>query len=307
MKHLFVIAAVILTACGLFLLGCPSAPSSVDAGVHRYGATSTDTVTATTVTVTSSLILDGGTDGQVLTQCNGVVCLTTPSTFAPGVTTRLTALDANHIHASDTGNGVNLQNLTLSSAAAFQLATPGIVGNAILGGITSAGVLGQTHEATVATSGFTDLPSSGWTIEAWYRAWSNIVGNLLMVSNNVGANVNLSAQSGSNVINAKVRTSTTLYSLTPSSVYTGQGVWHYAATTYDGASFTLWLDGQVISQIAATGTTDWNIGTNSIFALWNDPNGATAGFVGELSRVRISNIVRSKTYLEGVWQKAMYF
>lgn len=238
----------------------------------------------------------------------------------------LTPLDANHIHAweltesagssfADTGSSAQKVNLAMANAANILLATPGVVGNAPFFGNTSL-VVPTSAQADALVSSFSDLPANNWTLEAWAMPRSigtSAVNMIFSCDYSAGANVQLYLN-GTNSNTLQATLNTTGGFNTPSSqslLFTSLsavGQWNHYAMTYTSGEFLLYVNGEKVNRTTgtATGTTRWTntSGTAPRIVIGNSLNGG-APFYGKLSRVRLSNIVRSQDYLRGVYRKGM--
>jgi hypothetical protein len=80
--------------------------------------------------------------------------------------------------------------------------------------------------------------------------------------------------------------------------------WHYIVATYDGSNVYLYVNGDVVATHTNTGSITWTTGTTPKFWVAGTQNSA-GQFIGHVSRVRMSNIARSQSYIKSVVRKAM--
>lgn len=241
---------------------------------------------------------------------------------------RLTALDANHLHAweltetsgssfVDTGSSASKVNLPIVNTANVQLDTPGLLGACPMFGLTTtpSAAVGSAAELV---SAFTDLPTTNITIEAWVRQTSasgatgrqafscdfvNSVNLQMYVGTTASDNYSTAFRTSGTFGNGSVGT---LTDFAASSKLVGQ--WVYIAVTYDGSFFRMYVNGELLKKEAATGTISWTNtnGPAPKIALAADTSASVGtNLVGQLSRVRMSNIVRTQTALRAVYSKAM--
>lgn len=240
-------------------------------------------------------------------------------------TSRLTDLDANHIHAweltetsgatfADTGSSAQKVNLTIANTANVRLATAGILGYCPFFSATATGTYASA-QAGALVSAFNDLPLTNWTIEMWASPsfiGTSAVNMLFSCDFTAGANVQFSINGSTSATLAAVLratafvtpTSTAQLFFSPSIV----NAWNYYAMTYDGASLLLYVNGELIRNQAVAGNTQWTntTGTPPQLTIANQLNGG-APFSGRMSRVRMSNIARTQAYLRSVYQKGMLY
>lgn len=243
-------------------------------------------------------------------------------------TARLTALDANHIHAwelteasgatqfADTGSSATLVPLVMLAAANIQLGNPGLLGACPLFGVTSAGAHVATQAAALI-SAFNDdatnkLPGTNFSLEVWAAQLSLPGSQATLISGDFNASIN--CQVGINSTNQVVQVTNTLTggfnnvtsdatSFNPNVL----SVWHHHMLTYDGAHAISYLDGVLVKSTATAGAMQWThtTGTAPSLILGAQGTTATVPFYGYLSRFRISNIVRTQAYAWGVYSKAL--
>ncbi|HEX2808675.1 MAG TPA: LamG-like jellyroll fold domain-containing protein, partial [Kineosporiaceae bacterium] len=76
------------------------------------------------------------------------------------------------------------------------------------------------------------------------------------------------------------------------------GTWHHAAATYDGATFRLYLDGNLEASVASTDGPGTSSAHHAAFATAMDTAGVPGGyFNGVLDEVRIWNLARSQAQI----------
>lgn len=233
-----------------------------------------------------------------------------------GAISRATSLDANHIHAwelddasgnlVDTGSSGSKVDLTVTGTPVY--GAKGLFGNCVVFGVdASTGATASTY-ARALVSAFSDLPATNWTQEVWFRSF---VGNLgfLMGCDNVGAGTACVDGNSASTGQFSMTLQTTGFTNTTSAVSFlnsyGQG-WHHLALTYDGTYGRLYLDGEIQARSSNTGNTQWSTGTTPRICLALGQNSA-GQFRGAMSRFRLSNVVRSQSYLRTVYATGMGF
>lgn len=257
-----------------------------------------------------------GTSGNLLTS-NGSAWTSAPVSVA----TRLTPIDANHLHAwelddvsgtlVDTGSSASKVNLPITAGTAIQYESEGLVGKCVHVGKSSAGVTG-TVTAAALTSSFSDLPTGDLTVEIWYRSDVLVPGAILEITKN--GSVILTVDSNvADVLTIGLLTGAGFSSQnTDVNVLASQpGVWRHLAVTYVLSTGTvlLYINGEVFYRNAThSGAFQWGSGTTPSVELFKSANNpAINQFHGQMSRFRISNIARSQAYLRAVFKKAMLF
>ena len=234
---------------------------------------------------------------------------------------RGTALDANHIHAweltelvgttfADTGSSAQKVTLTMADAANVRLGAAGLFGPCPFFGATALGG-NAAARADALISGFNDLPTINWTIEAWAQLGSigtSQVNALVTASDASAINVQLAINGSTSATMAlTARTTTFLNGSGNANLFNtigAVGSWHFYALVYDGAALLAYVDGELVGRVAGGSTaTQWTSGVNPRFVIANQLS-ATAPMYGRLSRVRLSNIARSQAYLRSVYQTA---
>lgn len=231
---------------------------------------------------------------------------------------RQTALDAANLHAwelleasgapafVDAGKGA-LVNVPINNAANMVLATSGQMGPCPLFDFSSSGGQGATVDASVLISAFSDLPAAAFTFDTWFRAWFDPASmNIVSATTTTLTNVQLGLN-GTNELFFTLRTANNFNNISGSNVAIYRNTWHHAALTYDGAAAKLFLDGEVVNQQAMTGLVLWSNGVTPKLSIGRDvPAGSgVSPFIGQISRLRLSNVARSQAYLRGVFQQGM--
>lgn len=233
---------------------------------------------------------------------------------------RLTALDANDLHAweltegsgatfVDGGSSATPVNLTINNATNLVLGTDGQVGACPLFDFSSSGGQGATVDASALVSAFADLPAAAFTLESWFRAWFDPASmHIAGVTTTTLTNVQLGLN-GTNEVFFTLRTANNFNNISGSNVAIYRNTWHHTAVTYDGATAKLYLDGEVVNQQAMTGLVLWANGVTPKLCVGRDVPGGSgvSPFIGQLSRTRLSNIARSQAYLRGVFQKGALY
>ncbi len=255
-----------------------------------------------------------GTSGNVLTS-NGSAW-TSAAVTSPS---RLTALDSHHLHAwelddasgnfVDTGASTSKVNLTANNTPIY--ATPGLLGNCAMFGISAAGAA-NTANASVLISSFTDLPVTGFTMEVWVQSFQQALKSIGGGDSNGADNFFVTGNGTTDAIAITARTAAPssgfVNKATPASTQPGTPwAWHYIAVAYDGANVYVYVDGEILIKTASlVGNVDWSNGTTPKFSIANGQNSG-GQFAGKMSRFRISDNVRSQSYLRGVYKTAMGF
>lgn len=234
---------------------------------------------------------------------------------------RLTALDANHLHAweltetgapatlVDAGSSASKVNLAVNVSTNVAFGTEGPIGPCPLFGATSAnGTGGNGIDCSALVSAFADLPNGAFTLEAWVRVWNEQVNGFIVgASSPAQQNVNLCFSAASQV-GFTLRTSGGFQALTANTgTRVTTGAPRYIAGVYDGALTSLYLDGELIAQANLAGTPSWSGGVAPKLCIGKDvPGGSGLGnLYGQASRVRMSNIARSQAYLRSVYQSGL--
>jgi hypothetical protein len=229
---------------------------------------------------------------------------------------RLTALDANHLHAweltdasgsfVDTGSSSAKVDLTVTGTPIY--GAKGLFGNCVVFGVNAdTGATASTY-ARALVSAFSDLPNTNWTMELWFRS---LVGNLgfLMGCDQAGAGTACvdgnSASTGQ--LTLSLQTNGFSPATSPVSFLNSYGQdWHHLAVSYDGTYGRLYLDGEIQARSSNTGNTQWSTGTTPRICLALGQN-AAGQFRGAMSRFRLSNIARSQSYLRTVYATGMLY
>lgn len=263
---------------------------------------------------------DAPTAGQVLVANNSSSA--TWQTIATG-SDRVTALDVNHIHAweltdasgssfVDTGSSSNLVDMTIADTANIQLSSVGLLGNCPFWGLTAIGHAASAS-ASALVSSFTDLPNNNFTIEAWiFPSTNSIAPDSCIFSCDFQASVNFQIYLDRSNDNYSVLYNTNNFATLSSQVTTffvGSLLeqWAYLAVTYDSSNVRIFLNGDLVAISNNTsGFVQW-ANTNGIAPTitLGSQAGSTNSLTGKMSRVRMSNIVRSQSYMKAVYEKAL--
>jgi len=228
---------------------------------------------------------------------------------------RVTPLDANHLHAweltetsgdfADTGSSATPVSLVVT--ANVHHGTPGPFGPCPTFGQGANGLsVTAGIGASALISAFADLPAGALTLECWYRSF-NPGGFFLIGADSAGASGNLVISGNTNQIGADHRTSLPATLANFTSVLVSAPMWNHIAYVYNpGATgFDILWNGEHVRVDPLTGNTLWANGTTPRFSIASSPNSAGQQLVGQLSRVRLSNIARSQAYLREVYRKGM--
>ncbi len=238
--------------------------------------------------------------------------------YSTKVAARLTPLDANHLHAwelddasgnfADTGASASKVSLTATTSgnAPLYAQIAGPVGNTAIFGRSAAGAA-VTSNGSVLVSAFSDLPLTNFTLEIWFRSEKAIPGSF-MGADCVGADNIFVSRGASEGLGASVRATSFTNMTSVAGAYVNPGVWHHHALVYDTANSLqiLYLDGQVVARASQSGNAQWTNGTTPKMWVAGTQN-AAGQFQGQLARFRISDIARSQSYLQGVYQRAMLY
>lgn len=232
----------------------------------------------------------------------------TPFTIA----SRISPLDANHLHAwelgdasgnfVDTGSSASKVNLTAAGTPLYGRSGP--VGGATNFNRSDTGTA-VTSNGSALISAFSDLPSTNLTLEVWFRSERGL-GRYIMgadfsgqrtfqVWDNGGlGQIALSVNSGG----AALVSLTSIECMTP-------GTWRHFAAVFDttGSKLIMYLDGEVVSQATYNTPVTWFIDGSS--KMWVAGSAANPGFSGSMSRMRLSNIARSQAYCQAVYKLGM--
>jgi len=284
-----------------------SLDATTKANAAEAAAVATASLDATTKANAAEAAAEAYADGLVTSPAIGGV--------------RGTALDANHIHAweltelvgttfADTGSSAQKVTLTMADAANVRLGAAGLFGPCPFFGATALGG-NAAARADALISGFNDLPTINWTIEAWAQLGSigtSQVNALVTASDASAINVQLAINGSTSATMAlTARTTTFLNGSGNANLFNtigAVGSWHFYALVYDGAALLAYVDGELVGRVAGGSTaTQWTSGVNPRFVIANQLS-ATAPMYGRLSRVRLSNIARSQAYLRSVYQTA---
>lgn len=238
---------------------------------------------------------------------------------------RRTPLDANHIHAwecdeadgasafVDTGSSAQKVNLAIANTANVRLESKGPFGSCALFGATSTGTSSVTR-ADALVSAFNDLPATNWTIECWAQQVQAGSGPQMFFSADYNASVNLQFGINDSASNNLLAYANANSFISPTSTlalfHSARAVlsWHHYALTYDGTYLRGYVDGELVMRTALAGNLTWTntSGTPPRVVIGNQLNNG-AGFIGRLACVRMSNVVRSQSYLRQVYATAMGF
>lgn len=235
------------------------------------------------------------------------------------VTSRITALDANHLHAweltepsgvgpffVDTGSSASKVNLTATGTPLY--GAPGIVGSCYQFGVDAVGVA-NTSYGTALVSAFSDLPTTAVTLEMWYCPYVISSGASLAGVWDTANNANFTIDAGSATSIEQIVRATSFKSGSSGALFSvfTPCVWHHVALTYDVATgfCLLYIDGEIVQkQTGQTGSVDWSNGTTPSFRV-GVRGTATNPWIGRISRVRLSDIARSQAYCRAVYAKGM--
>ncbi len=237
-----------------------------------------------------------------------------PALAVEVVSSRITALDSNHLHAwemndasgnfVDTGSSSAKVNLTAASTPLYQ--TPGIAGSCALLGYDAAGA-NAASKASALVSAFSDLPLTNVSIECWFRSYGSTLGFLFGVDNAGSANFSVSTATASLLARTVQTTQFTSGGSTAGNLIVQPHVWQHVALVYDTAGGTVYLyvAGEVVLRATSiTGNVQWSLGTTPTFQVGLGQNSA-GQFRGQVSRLRLSNIARSQAYLRAVYKAGM--
>lgn len=264
-----------------------------------------------------------GATNTVLTGTATDVAWTDPQLVTAA--SRLTALDANHLHAwemndasgslIDTGSSVSKVNLPITGTPFYSI--PGLLGNCMLFGIDATGAA-STPYASALSSAFSDLPTGACTIEAWVSHYDlSVAGHILGVATNGSTRFVINKSNAANTYDVSANTGATAAFLSGTSNVrtTFTGPWHHVMYVFSpgGSSntglLTLYIDGEIAyaatnSAGGAQGGITWTTGTTPTFFIGG--NSFTSNSLqGKISRCRLSNIARSQSYARTLWAKAM--
>jgi hypothetical protein len=141
---------------------------------------------------------------------------------------------------------------------------------------------GVNDRVDVADSASLDL-TTGMTLEAWVRPDSGGWRTALLKERPGGLAYALYSSTDSNTPSAELRTSASPETRGPSALPTG--TWSHLATTYDGATLRLYVNGTQVSSKAVTGSLAVTTGALRIGgnAIWGEY------FAGVLDEVRVYN------------------
>jgi hypothetical protein len=213
-------------------------------------------------------------------------------------------VDANHIHrwkldeASgnflDTGSSGSKVDLTLTGTPVRQALTPwGNVGTIF--GIDTLGATNTNHGRALI-SAFSDLPSTNVTIEGWVQTYQASFNGMFGADHTTNSNftvegglyptMTLNAGSFHNV--GSITAFSPAYGVT----------WHHVAAVYNGTHQYLYFNGELMARQGNTGSVQWTNGTTPRFVVGRKQTGGP--FIGCMSRVFLSDIARSQSYLRQV-------
>lgn len=238
---------------------------------------------------------------------------------------RVTDLDSNHIHAweltetsgttfYDTGASSSKVNLTITNPTFVSFDTPGLVGNCPLFGLNSTSVSLGTPYASTPVSSFTDLPTTAMTFEVWFQQTGATSTFSFVASCDFGIgsyNFQVGIGDAYNAYFLTFRTASTLGNAVPTLSQFAQpnqlySQWVYMAVTYDGTAFRQYINGDLLKKESATGAIQWSYGSPAP-TFYLGCQTANYFFTGRMSRVRMSNIARSETYIKDVYKKAILY
>jgi hypothetical protein len=235
------------------------------------------------------------------------------------VSSRVTALDANHLHAwelteangnfLDTGSSATKVALAPFGANAANVVyqTKGLLGPCAQFGILPNGLLSASAMgARALVSAFADLPAGSCSLEFWYRSYVTNLGWLAGVDQNgaeifdVNGNAAAAGQLAMTTRANLFQNTATPTLLRVESSYQ----WRHFCLAYDGVNANGYLDGELVLTHANSGAVLWANGVTPTLSIALGQN-AAGQFIGQLSRVRLSNIARSQAYCRAVYKAAM--
>ncbi|MEM7322285.1 MAG: LamG-like jellyroll fold domain-containing protein, partial [Actinomycetota bacterium] len=163
--------------------------------------------------------------------------------------------------------------------------------------VTAGGIVGRSltydgvDDRLIAPA--TDLVSGALTLSGWINATSfGTDPRVVAKADSAGSPVyelfvdDTSASTGGAV--ARIRLGGATFTVTGGSVTTG--AWHHLATTWDGTTLSLYVDGQPVGSVVATGT----LNTDATVPLTiGNLAAADRGFTGRIDEVRLSHTAAS--------------
>jgi hypothetical protein len=250
-----------------------------------------------------------------------------PPSTTPFSLNRLTALDNNHIHAwelietsgstfADTGSSTTKVNMTIANTANLQLNSQGIFGACPVWGLQASGTSGNAS-ASALVSSFTDLPTTTMTFESWVSQaqisgggavfavscdFTNAINFQFGINTTAADNYYITFRTANNFGNGTTGTTSAIGSATHN-----VSSWVYLAVTYDGSNFRYYVNGDLLNTQAATGAIQWANTNGPAPTIYIGSQNTGNNFFGKISRVRLSNIVRTQSYLQGVYKQAMAY
>jgi hypothetical protein len=247
-----------------------------------------------------------------------------PATPAPVTyAERLTALDANHIHAweltetgspsvfADTGNTPAVANLAITNGGGFQFGVPGLLGPCAFNNGTS-GSYGTTPDlSTTPPNPGSDFPTGAnpFSLEYWYC--SAILGatgmNIAIGTHSNGGSYTLGFYPDSANDWATYVQPGTPFTTVNKGPKPQNGQWTYCVVTWGGANYNFYVNGALMTTAAGSSAPGWATqgSANRRFGVFGNADATGNPLRGWLSRVRMSNIARSAAYIETVYKKAM--
>ncbi len=249
---------------------------------------------------------------------------------------RETALDINHIHAwemdeaagaasfADTGLGAGTKvPLVIVTPASTRLATQGLFGRCPYFNMSALGIAALGGYADAPVPSFNDLPNQTAaagqvsTTEIWARRCGQNTNTQFPFSASrtgaanmsVGVAGSLSAVAYSYPVFAAVWTLGGANGQSDPVAFSAEsqhGHWQHIALTDNGAAMELYVNGELVFQdLTAAGGIAFNNGANPRIRVGALGAAGSDEWVGQLSRFRISNIVRSQAYFREVYRKGM--
>ncbi|WP_320112666.1 LamG-like jellyroll fold domain-containing protein [Draconibacterium orientale] len=175
-----------------------------------------------------------------------------------------------------------------------ELRVAGIKGNGLQ--LTGAGYinLGQCFGENV---------TDGLTISAWIKptSYAGDYQGIVMHGGPIDDSFALYIEPDSKTVAFKTTSTTSAWTAVNNLDLLWDGEWHHVAVTYNGAEKVIYLDNQVLTSVAATGTIESGAGLNLLIGAGRDYVSPTLRYIGYIDEVRIYNYGLTASEVAGLY------
>jgi hypothetical protein len=162
----------------------------------------------------------------------------------------------------------------------------------------------NTNHGRALISAFSDLPSSGVTIEGWVQSYQTTPNTLF--GGDHTTNSNFTAEAGTTYPSVTLNANAFQSVSTISAFAPTYGMsWNHVAAVYDGSYQYLYWNGVLMVRQANTGSIRWTNGTTPMFVVARKQAGGQ--FIGGMSRIFLSNVARSQSYCRSVYAAGLLY